>query len=264
MGGEIMLRAWAYRSVITLFLFGHIHTASALELTLNTQEFAPFHYKIDGAPAGPGVEVVRRICAEMNAKCKVKVLPWRRAQDEVRSGKANGMFLIGWNEKRAKWVHFSPPIFDTEYGFFFRADNPKAYEGLPSVEGYKVGVYGPSNTAMSLEKIKAKMVEEGLKPIRIDMRPDDEAGFIKLGLGRLDAVFSNRDVGSALVAKLNLQGKVRFAGATKQLKYYVGFSMEHNDAAVLREFDAAYRRLHAQGAIKTILDRHNMVVANPE
>ena len=259
-----MFRIWTYTCATALFLCGNIHTASALELTLNTQEFAPFHYKIDGVPAGPGVEVVRRICAEMNAKCKVKVLPWTRAQDEVRSGKANGMFLIGWNAKRAKWVHFSPPIFHTEYGFFFREDNPKAYDGLPSVEGHKVGVYGPSNTANSLEKIKAKMAKDGLEPIRIDMRPDDEAGFKKLGLGRLDAVFSNRDVGNALVAKLNLQGKVRYAGATKQLKYYVGFSMDHNDAGILREFDAAYRRLHAQGAIKTILDRYNMVGAEPE
>ena len=256
-----MMGTRACRFFISLFLLGQFHAAGALELTLNTQEFAPFHYTIDGGPAGPGVEIVKRVCAEMHATCTVKVLPWRRAQDEVQSGKADGMFLIGWNEKRAKWVHFSPPVLSTEYGFFFRADNPQTYEGLASIEGYKVGVYGPSNTASSLDKLQAKMTAGGLKTIHLDMRPDDEAGFRKLGLGRLDAVFSNRDVGNALVAKLNLQGKVKFAGATKKLNYYVGFAIEHNDEAVLREFDAAFQRLHAQGVIKTILDPHNMVVA---
>jgi polar amino acid transport system substrate-binding protein len=174
------------------------------------------------------------------------------------------MFIIGWNEKRAKWLHFTPPIMNTEYGFFVKDDNSLKYAQHSDIEGYTVGVYGPSNTANSLNKIKVKMENEKLKPIKIDMRTDDEAGFKKLALARLDAVFSNRDVGHALIAKLGLQGKIRYAGASRSLKYYIGFAQEHNDKAVLEKFDATYLELYKRGVIKKILDRYQMELAEIE
>ncbi len=236
-------------------------SSPAEELKFNTQDFAPFNYEIDGVVSGPAADIIRRVCQEMDITCAFKLLPWKRAQREVKNGDANGMFIIGWNEKRAKWVHFTPPIMNTEYGFFVNNDNSLKYKHFSSIEGYTVGVYGPSNTANSLNKIKVKMENENLKPIKIDMRPDDEAGFKKLALARLDAVFSNRDVGHALIAKLGLQGKIRYAGASRSLKYYIGFAQEHNDKVVLEKFDATYLELYKRGVIKTILDRYQMELA---
>jgi polar amino acid transport system substrate-binding protein len=236
----------------------------AEELKFNTQDFAPFSYEIDGVVSGPAAEIIRRVCQDMDITCTFSLLPWRRAQEEVKSGKANGMFIIGWNEKRAKWVHFTPPIMNTEYGFFVKNDNSLKYAQHSDVEGYTVGVYGPSNTANSLNKVKVKMENEILKPITIDMRPDDEAGFKKLALGRLDAVFSNRDVGYALIAKLGLKGKIRYAGASRSLKYYIGFSQEHNDKSILEKFDTTYLELYKRGVIKGILDRYQMEFAQLE
>ncbi len=231
------------------------------ELKFTTQDFPPFSYNINGVVSGPAVDIIRRVCAEMNTPCSFRLLPWTRAQKEVKSGKANGMFVIGWNERRAKWVHFTPPIMSTEYGIFVNAKNSLKFGKSSDIVGYKVGVYGPSNTSNSLNKIRVKMVEDGLKAITVDMRPDDESGFKKLALGRLDAVFSNRDVGLALIAKLGLTDKVRYSGAQRKLKYYIGFSMAHNDKKVLEEFDAAYMNLHKSGEVKKILDKHSMEVA---
>jgi len=235
--------------------------SSGTELRFNTQDFAPFNYEIDGVVSGPAAEIIRRICKEIDIACTFKLLPWKRAQEEVKAGKANGMFIIGWNEDRAKWVHFTPPIMTTEYGFFVKRDNPLKYRQLPDIEGLTVGVYGPSNTSNSLGKIQKEMEKQGLRPIKIDMRTDDESGFKKLSLARLDAVFSNRDVGYALAAKLNLKDKVRYAGASKRLKYYIGFSKAHNDPVLLERFDAAYLDLYERGVIKEILDRYDMQLA---
>ncbi len=231
------------------------------ELTFTTQDFPPFSYNINGVVSGPAVDIIRRVCAEMNTQCSFRLLPWARAQNEVRSGKANGMFVIGWNERRAKWVHFTPPIMNTEYGIFVNIDNSLKFGESSDIAGYKVGVYGPSNTSNSLNKIRTKMAKDGLKAIAVDMRPDDESGFKKLALGRLDAVFSNRDVGLALIAKLGLMDKIRYSGSQRKLKYYIGFSMAHNDKKVLETFDAAFIKLHQSGEVKKILDKHAMEVA---
>lgn len=234
------------------------------ELKFTTQDFPPFSYNINGAVAGPAVDIIRRVCAEMNTKCNFRLLPWARAQKEVKIGKANGMFVIGWNERRAKWVDFTPPIMNTEYGFFVRHDNPLKFKKSAGIAGYKIGVYGPSNTSNSLGKIRKKMVAEGLTPITVDMRPDDESGFKKLALGRINAVFSNRDVGLALIAKLGLTDKIRYSGAQRKLKYYIGFSKAHNDKKIVETFIAAYRKLHESGDVKKILDKHSMEISKLE
>src|SRR5262249_53402382 len=158
---------------------------------------APFAYSANGGASGPVADIVRRVCGEMKIECPQHVLPWRRAQLEVQEGKALGMYPLGWNAERAKGLYFSPPLLITEDGFFVRNDNPLVFKQNTDVKGYTVGVFGPSNTATALETIKAE-----IKDLTIDMTPEDEAAFKKLSLGRVQAVFSNRDVGYDVIRKL--------------------------------------------------------------
>lgn len=228
---------------------------SGAELKLNTQDFAPFNYEVNGVVSGPAADIIRKICSETKTACSLHLLPWRRAQDEVRNGTAHGMFVIGWNEERAKWLYFSPPILNTEYGFFVRNDSPLKFKQNSDVKGYTVGVFGPSNTATSLEKIKAE-----IKDLTIDMTPDDEAAFKKLSLGRVDAVFSNRDVGYDLMRKFGLKN-IRYSGRQQSLKYYIGFSQKFTDKRLVDQFNATFRNLHKRGAIQEILGKYKMETA---
>lgn len=239
-------------AVISVALLPPARSAQAAELILNTQDFAPFSYEVNGVVSGPAADVIRRVCTDMKIGCVIRLLPWRRAQQEVEEGKAHAMFLIGWNAPRAKWLHFSPPIVDTEYGFFVRDDNPLRFTQVADVKGYVVGVFGPSNTATALEKIKTELGD-----LTIDMTPDDESAFRKLALGRVRAVFSNRDVGYDLTRKLGLTN-VRYAGRQQTLKYYIGFSQKFTDKKLMDQFNTTYRTLHRHGVIQEILGRYRM------
>lgn len=232
--------------------------ARGAELKFNTQDFAPFNYEIDGVVSGPGADIIRRICSEMKIDCSFNLLPWARAQEEVRNGIAQGLFLIGWNEERAQWLYFSPSILNSEYGFFVRNDNPLKFKHVSDVKGYTVGVYGPSNTSFFLEKIKAE-----IKDLTIDMTPDDPAAFKKLSLGRVDAVYSNRHVGYDLIAKLSLTN-LRYAGVHTGLKYYIGFSRKHTDKKLVDQFSATFRNLHKREVIQEILAKYKMNAAQLE
>ena len=223
----------------------------------NTQDFPPFTYLIDGAVSGPAVEVINQVCASAGIQCSFRLIVWSRAQKEVESGAADALFLIGWNEEREKWLHYSPPFVETSYGFFVRSDDPVQYRTLPDVSGFTVGVYGPSNTSKSLEGIREDMVRENLQPISIDMRPDDESGFHKLSLGRVQAVYSNYDVGMAMIAKLGL-GNIRYAGAHKSLKYYVGFAKDRVDETLVERFNQAFGELHRNGTVGQVLAHYQM------
>jgi polar amino acid transport system substrate-binding protein len=229
--------------------------AAAAELTFNTQDFPPFSYEVKGMVSGPVADVTRKVCAEMKIDCTIRLLPWRRAQQEVEQGKINGMFPIGWNAERAKWLYSSPPLLETEYGFFVRDDNPLSFKQIADVKGYVVGVFGPSNTATSLEKIKTELGD-----LTIDMTPDDLAAFRKLSLGRVQAVFSNRDVGYDALRRLGITN-VRYSGRQQTLMYYIGFSQKSTDKKLVDEFDATYRRLHKQGVIQQVLKAYKMDAA---
>jgi len=222
------------------------------ELKFNTQDFAPFTYMENNSVKGPGVDVIKAVCNEMNAICSFHLLPWRRAQKEVEIGKAHAIFLIGWNKKRADWLYFSHPILKTEYGFFVKKNNPLNYKKMEDVKGFTVGVYGPSNTSRSLEKIKEKMSD-----LNIDMKAKDETGFKKLAVNRVDAVYSNRDVGYNIMERLVLDN-IRYAGAHEQLKYYIGFSKRYTDKQTVERFNAAFKKLHDQGVIQQILKGYNL------
>jgi polar amino acid transport system substrate-binding protein len=224
----------------------------AAELVFDTQDFAPFSYETNGVVSGPAADIIRRVCADMKITCLQRLLPWRRAQQEVEEGKAQAMFLIGWNAERAKVLYFSLPVVNTEYGFFVREDNPLVFTRDADVRGYVVGVFGPSNTATALGKIKA-----GVGDLTIDMTPDDESAFRKLSLGRVKAVFSNRDVGFDLMKKLGISN-VRYAGRQQTLKYYIGFSQKFTDKKLVEQFNVTYRTLHKQGVIQDILGRYHM------
>jgi polar amino acid transport system substrate-binding protein len=229
---------------------------TAAELIFNTQDFAPFNYGVNGVASGPVADIVRRICAETKVDCPMRVLPWRRAQQEVAEGKAHALFSIGWNAERAKTLYFSPPILNTEYGFFVREDNPLKFAQTSDVKGYSVGVFGPSNTATALEKIKADLGGD----LTIDMTPDDESAFRKASLSRVKAVFSNRDVGYDLTKKLGITN-LRYAGRQQALKYYIGFSQKFTDKKLVDQFNETFRALHRQGVIQEILGRHRMEAA---
>ena len=228
------------------------------EIIFNTQEFAPFNYSADGVAAGPVADIVRRICSDTKMSCPMRVLPWRRAQQEVAEGKAHALFSIGWNAERAKTLHFSPPLLNTEYGFFVRDDNPLKFTQNADVKGYTVGVFGPSNTSTALEKIKADVGD-----LTIDMTPDDESAFRKASLGRVRAVFSNRDVGYDLIKKLGI-ANLRYTGRQQSLKYYVGFSQQFTDKKLVDQFNTTFRTLHKQGVIQEILGRYRMDAATLE
>lgn len=235
------------------------------ELKFNTQDFPPFNYEINGIVSGPAADIIREVCKDMKISCSFKLLPWRRAQASVKKGNANGLFVVGWTKERDKWLYFSHPIMETEYGFFVLKTNTLQFKQISDVEGYRVGVYGPSSTSKSLEKLRDQMEENQLHKITIDMTHDDILSFRMLNRQNrnLDAVYSNRDVGNTIIKMLSLKN-IRYAGAQRKLKYYIAFSKQFTDKKVVDRFNATLLDLYKRGVIQNILKKYSLKPAEIE
>lgn len=262
--GADLLKTFILALFTGLILF--TSTCLGVELKFNTQDFSPFSYLENGRVSGPAADIIRAVCNRIKVECSFKLMVWKDAQQEVREGKANGMFVIGWNRGRSKWLYFTPQIMQTEYGFFVANGNGLKYQEISDLSGYRVGVYGPSNTSRSLQKIQTRMDKnKALTPIEIDLKPDDVALFRNLNSASrtITAIYSNKDVGNSIIRKNNLSN-LTYAGAQKKLNYYIGFSKEYTDKDLVRRFNVAFIQLYQSGEIQQLLNRYSMVSAEIE
>jgi len=240
-------------TIVFIQIFFYITPAFAIHLSFATQNLEPYSFlNKNGEPSGPSVDIANAICEEMKANCVIDLYPWRRAYYEVQRSRVNGVFFIGKNPEREKWLQFSPPIIQIEYGFFVHKEDKMIYERPANITGYIVGVFGPSNTSASLKKIKQEMED-----FYIDMEDNDESGFRKLSVKRVNAVFSNRDVGYSLIKKLKLQN-IRYAGSHKKLSYFFGFNPKLTPSKWIEKFNKTYIKLYKNKKIHKILDSYDM------
>jgi len=247
--------------IIALISISSIINSSAKEIKLyfNTQEFPPFNYSKNNKAAGPVVEILNRVCKKIDIKCVSRVLPWRRAQKEVAAGLADGLFVVGHNKSRDIWLNFSLPIITTEYGFFVLKSNNTKYKSLEDIEGYKIGVFGPSNTSDSLKKINKQLSMENKDSIIIRESHDDILVFKQLNTQRrgLQAVYSNKDVGHELIHKYKLDN-LKYLGKQKELNYFIAFSKYTVSKEVVDMFNEVILNMHHNKELQDILSKYNL------
>lgn len=257
------------KQIVTVILLGLFFNtvlfAQSKTLVFNTQEFAPFNYKKNGKAAGPVVEIINEVCQQIQLKCAFKVLPWRRAQKEVEVGLSDALFVVGKNKKREEWLHFSLPIIKTEYGFFVLKLNKLTYKDISDIQGYQIGVFGPSNTSNSLNKIGIKLIKEGFSAIDITMSYDDVLSFKMLNKKNrgLQAVYSNKDVGNKIIKKHGLKN-LKYLGKHKELNYYIAFSKKTVPVEIVEKFNKKLRQMHYSKKLERILEKYSLSGANIE
>lgn len=243
---------------IRIFLFSAIYFFLSItpsfsqSLIFATQEFPPFNFTEKNKVSGAGTEIIKKICSNINIQCSFESLPWKRAQYKLQNGEADAMYVIGWNPQRDKWLYFTIPIIETEYGFFVNSSKKFTYDEPQSLSNFTIGVYGPSNTSKTLENIQKQN-----PTFSIDMRPDDEPGFKKVSLSRIDAVFSNKAVGLYIIKDLGLKN-ITYAGTYKKLNYYIGFSKNKVQKELVDEFNTQIQILLENKEIEKILKKYTI------
>lgn len=225
---------------------------NAIELIFNTQDFKPYSYLENNIAKGAGVEIITAACKKSKLQYKINFYPWARSQREVDEGNAHGLFVLAKSTDRETWLDFSEPLIDTEYALFVPTDDNAQYKSINEFKNKKIGVYGPSSTSTTLGKLASEVGN-----ITIEMTPDDIEAFKKLDAKRLDAVYSNRDVGQMLIKDLKLKNtKIGFNH--KKIVYFIAISKQFKDEENVKVFFETLKEMKTNGEIKKILDKYGM------
>ena len=225
-------------------------------LILNTQDFPPLQYTLKPFGSklyGPVPEAIRAACIVAELTCILRLYAdWGEAQRRVKRQLAHGMFLIGWNSERAKFLHRSIKITDAEYGFFVRHGDPLSFRDIADLDGYSIGVYAPSNVSRTLQTIGLALQAQGQR-ISVTETRDDKPLFHRLAKegSEIDAVFSNKHSGMTVIKGEGLEG-LRYTGPFKSLQYYIGFSKHLVDPSLVERFNQAFKQLQENGTVRQI------------
>lgn len=220
-----------------------------------TEPFTPYSYEENGKVAGPFAEIVRAACERLKIECLLEIMPWRRALHMSQEGKASGLFGVAVIPEREKAFFLSDPILDTAYAFFALDSSKFNYQKKQSLEGYTIGVYGPSGTSQALQN-----VTQGLSGVRIEIEVANLTAFKKLMGGRYGdkaAILINRDVGLSIIKAENFKN-LKLAGNLQEIPFAIGLSRKKVSEQDAAKFNGAIRDLIKEGKVKAILDKHNM------
>lgn len=237
-------------------VFGAAASAATAAPPLNfvTEAFPPYTYTEAGHAAGPMVEVLSEVCAQLRRECRVELLPWRRALRSAERGEVDGILAFVDLPERRKLFHISAPVIDARYVFFARAGQEFTYRGPKSLEGHVVGVYGPSGASLVLAELIA-----GLS-VETSLEPDNPTVLRKLLAGRYGEqglALINESM-ALLLMRGDGYGGLQATGMAKSFGYSFGLSLQKVKRADRLAFDAALIDLCRKGRVADLLKRHGL------
>jgi len=225
------------------------------EVILTTGEWSP--YTSESLPEqGAFTELVSVVLAEMGVTPKYLFYPWKRAEEEVRSGTAFAAFpYVATDERRAEFDFSEALLVSTGKFFYSRKFHPDpiTYEKLEELQAYRIGGvlgywYEPVFKAAGLRTDYVKSDEQNLEKLqtgRIDLAPTDEL----LGWTILKQKYPTEITQFATVEKPLNESALRLM-----------VSRTYPEAqAMLEKFNAALQTLKTNGRYAQLLAKYGLV-----
>ncbi|AZN37407.1 substrate-binding periplasmic protein [Iodobacter ciconiae] len=133
---------------LTLGIFCLLGTlqAQAAPVRLLTQQQLPYsNQQADGHQSGLALETVRCVMNKLQHPVEIKFLPWKRAQNLVEQGEADGFFPASQNSERDRYATLSQVIAPQQWRWYFLAENTAKPLSEEFRQSATVGAYFGSN-----------------------------------------------------------------------------------------------------------------------
>ncbi|MEJ2792410.1 transporter substrate-binding domain-containing protein [Iodobacter sp. LRB] len=205
--------------------------AQATPVRLLTQQQPPYsNQQADGRQSGLALETVRCVMNKLQRPVEIKFLPWKRAQNLVELGEADGFFSASQNSERDRFATLSQAIAPQQWRWYFRTENT----AKPLSEEFRlsatVGAYFGSNM---LTWLKAS-------GYRIYATPPAHDQLLKMLLaGRVAAVLASDLAMNEAIHAEHAENKIRSElQEDKPLGVYFGHRFLKEDPEFLARFNA--------------------------
>lgn len=243
-------------SVMLLGLFLSL-TAVAEEYNFVTLEYPPLEYAAseDGPAEGVAVDIVRKVMSNLGHSVNIRVLPWTRAMQKIRTGEADAIFTAFKNTEREEFLNFSGEILISQLVFFYKKKGTSFnYNGdVSSIAGKRIGVVSTISYGQVFDGYRPKVYIERVNKL--------EHNLIKLVKGRVDLIPSSYDVAEYTIKKLGLADEVvRLPQMVESLPSYIAYSKKRNLGKLRKEFDEEIRKMRDSGEYLKIMKKYGLEI----
>jgi ABC-type amino acid transport substrate-binding protein len=234
-----------------------IYAIEAKALNVVGQDYAPFFYN-DGSKGIQGgcFDVIQRLCAMESLHCKFKITPFRKSLDLLKTGEADIVCPLVENEPRTSAYRFSQPLFQTSYSFYGNQKITKKLKKYEDLLGLSLGVFGPSNTELSLQRIN-EFVDHKLK---ISIEPSVGKSLRKVESGRYDLAYANVDVAKVWIEK-NRSKIVDGSALNENVDYRIAFSKKNINEETFKKIEEHLDTLRKSKELENICEKYKLKIA---
>lgn len=230
---------------------------SSKNLVFVGHELEPFFFR-SGSQGTQGAmyELTQEVCKIQKKHCKFKIAPFRSSQEMVLTGKADAGGPFAFTPQRSIIYSYSTPLFTTRYCFFTSPRNFKENFTFDDLKGRTVGVFGPSATELSLQRVK-EVLNQNLK---IEIEPDNHTSLRKAENNTHDFSYVNCESGHYWINK-NRSNLREIKSLGEKTNYYIFFSKKTFSEKDVKEFNDSVDVLRKNGYLKELADKYKLTLA---
>lgn len=235
---------------LAIILNSALGSAATKKIVLATLNWEPYYgEKLENG--GYIAEITREAFQRVGYEVEIKWVPWKRALEQAKEGRYDGLLGAWFSEERAQYFAFTEPIDMTTLSFFKQTGSPILYSTLKDLTPYRIGVTrGYAHTkefdaAVYLTKEEVTTSSQNIQKLsegRIDLFVEDRR--VVQYLIRNDFLKLN---GKIVEVKPPLQEKPLYNAISKKV---VGY--EH----IIEDFNRGLKLLKDDGTFDQILQKY--------
>ena len=252
-----MIRTFVIRAALLSLLSASVQSDV---IRLRADEWFPMNGKPASEQPGYMIEIARTIWEEAGHQVEYRLMPWERAIDKTRQGRAE--CIVGaYHEDAPDFVFPQLTLGLDDNHFYVLAANPWRFRAIADLNTVRLGVIG--GYAYDNGELDAYIEQNQHNGARLQIVRSGKAlqqNIRKLLTQRIDALVESPAVMQAQLKQMELSESVISAGMIgKQTPLYIACSpVIPAVSEYLQQLDAGLKRLRNDGRLEAILNRYGL------
>jgi len=200
--------------LVLLFL---TNVVCAQELTIITEEYPPISFKKEGVITGSSAEVVREILRRLKHPDNIRMLPWARGYNLLKTQENVALFSTARTQERESQFHWVGPLCVSRNGFYAKKGS-----------GIQINSLEDAKRVGAIATYKEDAREQMLKSwgfTNLDSSSSGASNLKKLLSGRVDLWFYDNIGQSLLVKEVGVDpGDIELVYPVVEVGLYIAFS----------------------------------------
>jgi polar amino acid transport system substrate-binding protein len=229
-----------------------IARANATEITLITAAYPPY-YGPNLTNQGPITEIVVAAYNKVGYRVITKYVPWARALEIAKAGKADGLYGAWHSTERVEWFVYSNQLPSNEIVLYKRTGTPpQTFTSYSDLRSYKIGVVRGYRNPPAFDAAY----------LRTDIADTDATNLKKLAAKRIDLILIDRGTATHILTHELPAYRERLEAVeppVEVLPMHLIISKKTKEYQTkMDNFNKGLQLLNAEGGVEAIMRQHDM------